>query len=536
MLTLKSRKKTLGIISILWILIFLSIFQISRYLYTSGFKNLEISFAKESNQRAYEAMLSELKHIYLLNLDYAYWDETYDYINDQNKNYSDKNLIMDLFEDNNINYVLLVNKNQQIIWGKGYSLIDKKYIALPTFLTLTLINSLSSDIKSQYRAYDVSEGKHGLAGFYRLPQTGEIIYLAINQIYSSDKKDTNGYLIFAKILDKSFFQELSDKINYPIKLKRIQTFLADPKNSSIYDFIKVKNQIYISELNKQFLQSYRLFYDLVGKPIGILSVDLSRDLYLESEKASHENQILIFCVSVVAIIFMLLLIYLFFNQQDRITKAFEQFFPKNFIKLLNKEDVLSVALGDSVEKEITILFLDIRNFTLISEEMTPTENFKFINDVLGYIAPIVAINHGFIDKYIGDAVMALFPSPKTHANDAVNTALMMIESLKQFKKEKGLNIKFEVSVGIGINTGKLMLGIIGASGRIEATVISDAVNTASRIESATKNYDCPILISQNTVDQLVENDNYEIYFVDELVAKGKSKKIPVYSVRSKLGQ
>ena len=215
-------------------------------------------------------------------------------------------------------------------------------------------------------------------------------------------------------------------------------------------------------------------------------------------------------------------------QQDklyRINKAFERFIPYEFIRLLDKDSILDVQLGDQVAKEMTILFSDIRGFTSISEKMTPQENFDFINSYLGQMEPIIALNHGFIDKYIGDAIMALFPSS---ADDALCGAIAMLRKL--LKYNQGRQAYDPISIGIGLNTGALMLGTIGGKNRMDGTVISDAVNLAARIENMTKMYGTRLLISQYTYSHLNDISQYAIRIIDIVKAKGKSEPVTVYEV------
>ncbi|MDM8567300.1 adenylate/guanylate cyclase domain-containing protein [Candidatus Halobeggiatoa sp. HSG11] len=211
-----------------------------------------------------------------------------------------------------------------------------------------------------------------------------------------------------------------------------------------------------------------------------------------------------------------------------ITKnAFSRFVPREFLSLLNKENIVDVQLGDQIEKEMTVLFSDIRGFTSISEKMTPQENFSFINAYLGKMAPIIAQHQGFIDKYIGDAIMALFP---TDAEEALDAAIAMLKALTNYNQ---LLIKdnFEpITIGIGLNTGQLMLGTVGGKNRMDGTVISNTVNLASRIEGITKLYGTALLISEYTYLCLQNISKYSIRTIDRVRVKGKSEPVTVYEV------
>lgn len=210
----------------------------------------------------------------------------------------------------------------------------------------------------------------------------------------------------------------------------------------------------------------------------------------------------------------------------KLNKAYERFVPHQFLNLLDKKSVIDIHLGDQVEKEMTILFSDIRGFTPLSEKMPPQENFNFINAYLSRMEPIIHEHHGVIDKYIGDAIMALFPN---NADDAVQAAIDMLKNLANYNltpnsKQPPLNI------GIGIHTGQLMLGTIGGENRMDGTVISDAVNLASRVENLTKTYGVALLITEFTYLKLVDPLKYHIRVVDTTTVKGKSEEITIYEV------
>ncbi|MCV6637921.1 adenylate/guanylate cyclase domain-containing protein [Candidatus Albibeggiatoa sp. nov. NOAA] len=211
-----------------------------------------------------------------------------------------------------------------------------------------------------------------------------------------------------------------------------------------------------------------------------------------------------------------------------LNQAYQRFVPQELLNLLDKSQITDIQLGDHVEKEMTILFADIRDFTRLSEQMTPQENFNFINAYLSAMEPAIREHGGFIDKYVGDAIMALFPRG---ADDAVKSALAMLDTLIDFNQQDCQQVKKEpVRIGIGINTGKLMLGTIGGEKRMDGTVIADAVNLASRVESLTKNYTTDLLITHNTYLQLQEKSRYHIKKVDAVKVKGKSELVTVYAV------
>jgi len=209
----------------------------------------------------------------------------------------------------------------------------------------------------------------------------------------------------------------------------------------------------------------------------------------------------------------------------KINAAYGRFVPQDFLKFLGRESILEVRLGDHVQKEMAILFSDIRSFTNLSEEMTPQENFDFINNYLKEVSPVVRNHRGFIDKYIGDAVMALFPES---ADDALQSAICMQKQVARYNEELKLKNLPPIAIGVGVHTGTLMLGTIGERERMESTVIADAVNLASRLEGLTKFYGAGILISENTLENL--HKSYQYRFLEKVKVKGKKRAVWVFEI------
>lgn len=212
---------------------------------------------------------------------------------------------------------------------------------------------------------------------------------------------------------------------------------------------------------------------------------------------------------------------------SHINLAYSRFVPREFLQLLNKESIIDVKLSDSVNQSMSILFSDIRDFTPLSERMTPEETFKFINAYLSRMEPAIAANNGFIDKYIGDAIMALFNG---EADDAVQAGIAMIRSLGEYNRDRLALGEQPIKIGIGINTGDLMLGTVGGKTRMDGTAIGDAVNLASRIEGLTKQYDVSLLISDRTFSRLKNPSHYGIRKIDTVKVKGKLELVTVYEV------
>lgn len=216
-----------------------------------------------------------------------------------------------------------------------------------------------------------------------------------------------------------------------------------------------------------------------------------------------------------------------YSNMAALNTAYERFVPRQFLQFLEKESIVDVQLGDQIQKEMSVLFSDIRDFTTLSESMTPQDNFKFINSYLSRMEPAIRENQGFIDKYIGDAIMALFSGA---ADNALKAGISMLHRLTEYNQNRMKSGYGSIQIGIGINTGSLMLGTVGGYNRMDGTVISDAVNLASRVESLTKNYGIPLLITHQTFSRLSNPADYKIRKIDQVKVKGKSELVTVYEV------
>jgi hemerythrin len=207
--------------------------------------------------------------------------------------------------------------------------------------------------------------------------------------------------------------------------------------------------------------------------------------------------------------------------------AYGRFVPHQLLRLLKVESILDLKLGEQTERQMTILFSDIRDFTHLSESMSPKQTFAFINSYLGEMEPVISRHHGIVDKYMGDAIMAIFPSS---ADDGLQCAIAMLAQLDLYNAGRKRAGYPPIRIGTGLNTGIVMLGTVGGTQRMEGTVLSDAVNLASRLEGSTKVYKTPLLISESTLSALRDASKYRIRFLDRFRVKGKSQAQSVYEV------
>ncbi len=207
--------------------------------------------------------------------------------------------------------------------------------------------------------------------------------------------------------------------------------------------------------------------------------------------------------------------------------VYERFVPKEFLNLLGKGSIMDVKLGDQTRQEITVMFADVRSFTALSENMSPQDNFNFLNAYLKRVGPVIAEHQGFIDKYLGDGIMALFPGG---ADNAVQAAIAMHRAVAAYNLERQQDGFQPIGIGVGLHIGDLMLGVIGSQDRLQGTVVADAVNTASRIEGLTKRYGASTTISEAVMTNLNDPARYHYRFVDKVLVKGKDTPVTVFEI------
>lgn len=220
------------------------------------------------------------------------------------------------------------------------------------------------------------------------------------------------------------------------------------------------------------------------------------------------------------------------RKEERIKVMFQKYVPQDVVnEIVQNPDAALVGKNSNV----TVLFSDIRSFTTISESMTPEDLVNALNRYFTIMVDIIYKRKGVIDKYIGDAIMAIFGAPKEYGDDvqqAVLAGIEMMDNLERFNVEQRKNNSKEFHIGIGINYGPVTVGNIGTSQKMDYTVIGDAVNLASRLEGLTKEYQTPIIISEGTYES-VKNYFY-MREIDRVRVKGKLKPVKIYEPKRKL--
>jgi class 3 adenylate cyclase/HAMP domain-containing protein len=218
-----------------------------------------------------------------------------------------------------------------------------------------------------------------------------------------------------------------------------------------------------------------------------------------------------------------------FTTLKKTLESFERFVPRKFLSVIAPEGIENIQVGMSTPRRLSILFSDIRGYTTLSETMTPLETFQFLNEYLARMGETVSKAGGFIDKYIGDAIMALFDDAAT--DGVLRAALAMRATLRDFNKDRAARGQPPINTGIGIHGGEVIMGTIGFTSRIDSTVVGDAVNLASRIEGLTKTLGS-ILVTESVIAGLAKPDDFKLRLVDEKVlVKGKNEPIAVYELQ-----
>jgi class 3 adenylate cyclase len=215
------------------------------------------------------------------------------------------------------------------------------------------------------------------------------------------------------------------------------------------------------------------------------------------------------------------------DYQKKMMRSIARFVPVQFLNLLNKVDITDIHYGDAILKNMIIMFTDIRGFTSLSEQLSPAENFEFLNSYIRYMEPVIVNNQGFVDKFMGDGIMALFPGS---TNQAVSAAIEMQNQLEMFNREQTCNGRPAIRIGIGLHRGDVMLGTLGSDERLETTVIGDSVNLSSRLEHLTKERQVQIIISQAVFETLENPHPFNIQKLEDAKVRGKSKSIKIYQV------
>ena len=216
----------------------------------------------------------------------------------------------------------------------------------------------------------------------------------------------------------------------------------------------------------------------------------------------------------------------------QIKKQFEHYLSPDMVKQLQNNPSLLKLGGET--RTLTFLFSDIRGFTPISEKYktNPQGLTVVINKFLTPMTNIIMKNGGTIDKYMGDCIMAFWNAPidaPNHKEMAIDSALEMIDKLKELNDSNAFGDGNKLNIGIGINSGEAVVGNMGSEQRFDYSVLGDAVNLASRLEGISKNYDATLVVGEDTYNSI--SSKYNFQKLDDVQVKGKSNKVSIYTVR-----
>ena len=216
------------------------------------------------------------------------------------------------------------------------------------------------------------------------------------------------------------------------------------------------------------------------------------------------------------------------KEKERIRNVFGRYVSDKVVDRILSNDIPM----DGEKRVITVMFIDVKNFTTLSESVDPKLLIKILNRYFSYCLSIISRYDGFVDKFIGDAIMIEFGAPiqaENHRENAVNCAIELCQLSHQLEAEiQKLGLDWKLEFGIGINSGEVILGNVGTSQRMEYTALGDVVNTASRIEGLTRRLNKQIVVGSDTYTEAIDN----VLEDEQLVAlRGKAELVKVYAVK-----
>ncbi len=332
---------------------------------------------------------------------------------------------------------------------------------------------------------------------------------------------------------------LAKQLNFKEKIRDIYEQLAENAtsqanyelaNSYLKEWVIYRDSVR-NEERDQITRQMEVKFKTAQKERRISELELQNKL-AKQRQATQLTVFTMFVVFVIGAVYFLFTQFRIKKQQEKVdfersvNQAMSRFVPMDFINAIGREKITDVELGDQKERNMTVVFTDIRGYTAISEGMSPQENFAFVKEYAARMAPIIGRHRGFISQFLGDGIMAIFPEDAT---DAVIACLEMQEDISEYNKILISNGRDPITVGMGMDTGPLIMGIIGDDFRRDATLISDTVNTASRIESTTKRLKTQILLSENSVTNIHHPELFHLVPMGEISVRGKAQPITLFA-------
>jgi class 3 adenylate cyclase len=210
-----------------------------------------------------------------------------------------------------------------------------------------------------------------------------------------------------------------------------------------------------------------------------------------------------------------------------LNRAAERFVPHDFLVHLGRERLADVTLGDSTSRVMSVLFADVRDFTAHVEGLGPARSIEFVNAFLGRVEAQIRDHGGFVDSFLGDGIMALFAGTP---DSALAAGVAMVRATRELAAERAALGGAAFACGIGVNTGPVVLGTIGAPAHLKCGVVGDDVNLAARTESLTRHYGVTLLTTDHTVERLERPGDFALRLVDVVQVKGRRAPVTLFEV------
>jgi adenylate cyclase len=303
-------------------------------------------------------------------------------------------------------------------------------------------------------------------------------------------------------------------------------FLDRPEWTKIFDLLAIILIGIVTGLVVPRLSAVKGIIFAVG--LFIAYIFLTRYLFVRHDLWFN----MIYPLGALVIIYISLTIYRYLTEEKerkKIKGAFTYYVSSSVVNEMLKHPEKLKLGGD--RKELSILFADIRGFTTIAEGMSPEELVHLLNEYLTVMTDIIFKYDGTLDKYMGDAIMAIYGAPldlPDHPSMACRSALEMMSELKKLNEKWAAEGKKPMDIGIGINTGPMMVGNMGSEQRFDFTVMGDAVNLGSRLEGANKSYKTNVIISEYTYEEV--KHEFLCMELDSVRVKGKKEPVKIYSL------
>jgi predicted ATPase/class 3 adenylate cyclase/tRNA A-37 threonylcarbamoyl transferase component Bud32 len=424
-------------------------------------------------------------------------------------------------EEMNNSYIALSGSTTNVI----YPLLNPNNIEKDSGGT-TVLNSDSLDMNSVFRASQTISGELVL----------EKLFKATLQILLENAGAQKGYLVEHKEGQIVILARNHDGIPEPMEINSIQNSSGVPllPISMVNTALRTNEAIVLDNASK--INSFSSDpYIIREKPLSVMCVPLplhdqwKAAVYLENNLThsvftQERVKIIKLLAGQAAISIANARIY---EDQEKLLRAQERFVPIQFLKNLGHDDIAKVELGECVTMEMTVLFSDIREFTPLVELLSPQAVIELLNQYYSLLGIPISESGGFIDSYAGDEIMALFAVP---TQQAVEAGIKMSHALRHFNQNPVSKAQPVLKMGIGMNSGLLVLGTMGGIDRMQCSVLGDTVNLASRIEQLTKLYGSQFLIGEQTYLSLSNPDAFSIRMVDYVAVKGKAEAVKLYEV------